>query len=229
MKKIAVIGEFYNGFKPHEDLNKALDILKNKFEFEYEWIETDKVLDAKDSLLKNYSGIWSAPGSPFKSLKGALYAIKYARINDIPHLGTCAGFQHAIIEYAQNVLGIKEAQHEEYDNDSSLLFITKLACSISGKTMEVNIKPNTLIYDCYGKEKTNEDYYCNFGINPEFSDKLQSDNLSISGVDQDGEIRIIEYPENRFFVVTLFVPQSRFTASNFHPIILRFVQSVVAE
>ena len=79
--KIAIIGEYYNNFKPHTSLNKSLDYLSDEYDYEYEWIDTELVNKEKDGLLKNYSGIWSAPGSPFKSLDGALYAITFARLN----------------------------------------------------------------------------------------------------------------------------------------------------
>lgn len=170
--KIAIIGEYYDNFEPHTSLNKSLDYLHDEFDFEYEWIDTELVDKERGHLLKNYSGIWSAPGSPFKSLDGALYAITYARINDIPHLGTCAGFQHAVIEIARNVLGIEDAQHEEYDAQSSTLFVNKLVCSLAGKTMDVYLKIGTRSHNLYGLDETKENYYCNFGISPAFKKYL---------------------------------------------------------
>ena len=113
--KIAIVGEYYDTFDPHTSLNKSLEYLKSQYNFEYEWIDTESVENRNDELLKGYNGIWSAPGSPFKSLEGALYAISYARSNNVPHLGTCAGFQHAMIDIARNILGIEDAQHEESD------------------------------------------------------------------------------------------------------------------
>jgi len=222
---IGIVGEEHQGFKPHTSLNYCLDILKNSYDFDYEWIGTAEVAMKRDELLKNYSGIWSAPGSPFESLQGALYAVEYARVNDVPHLGTCAGFQHAILEYARNVLGIEEAQHEEYDNEASVLFVSKLACSTAGQSMKVSIKAGTKVSDLYGLDEVTEDYYCNFGISPEFKNQVESPTLTVSGTDQDGEIRIIEYPDNRFFVATLFVPQSTFTVEYQHPIIRGFVEA----
>jgi CTP synthase (UTP-ammonia lyase) len=142
-------------------LNKALDYLNDQ----YEWIDTESIEKEKDQVLKKYAGIWSAPGSPFKSFDGALYAITYARLNDIPHLGTCAGFQHAVIELARNILGIEVAHHEEYDSQSSSLFVNKLVCSLAGKSMDVYLKNNTLAHKLYDCNETKENYYCNFGIN----------------------------------------------------------------
>lgn len=223
--KIGIVGEYYENFKPHSLLNQSLDWLKENEDFQYEWLDTLRVKDEGSKLLSQYSGIWSAPGSPFKSLDGALQAIKYARENNVPHLGTCAGLQHTIIEFARNVLGVADAQHEEYDSTSNTLFISRLACSLAGKTMSIRIEEGTLAHRCYQSTRSVEDYYCNFGINPEFKSRLNHPMLKISGIDQDNEIRIIEIPQNDFFLATLFVPQSRAKREHPHPIIKTFVQA----
>ncbi len=225
-KKIAVIGDFHEDSKSHTALIDSIVHVKNKLnlEIEYEWIDTVQAEKESDALFSQFSGFWSAPGSPFKSLDGALKAITYARVHDIPHLGTCAGFQHSIIEFARNVLKIPNAQHEEYDSESSVLFISRLACSLVGKRMNVKLTDNSLASECYGSSESVEDYYCNFGINPGFVNKLIHPDLRISGIDQDGEIRIIEVPKNRFFISTLFVPQTNSTETKIHPLIERFVR-----
>lgn len=226
--KIAIIGEYYDSFTPHVTLNKSLEYLLEEYSFEYEWVGTELVDKQRDDLLRHFSGVWSAPGSPFRSLQGALYAITYARVNDIPHLGTCAGFQHAVIEIARNVLGISDAQHEEYDAQSSSLFVNKLVCSLAGKTMDVYLKRGTLAYNLYGLNETKENYYCNFGINPQFKKHLIHPQIAISGVDQENEIRIIEILRNKFFVITLFVPQTKSLPGSPHPLIKGFVDAVCA-
>ena len=74
--------------------------LKKDFNFEFEWIDTMKVEKQGSQILKKLSGIWSASGGAFKSLHGTLYAKKFARTHNIPHSGTCRGFQHTIMEFA---------------------------------------------------------------------------------------------------------------------------------
>ena len=189
--RIAIIGEYYDNFEPHVSLNKSLDYLSEEYNFEYEWLDTELVDRERGGLLRNYAGIWSAPGSPFKSLEGALYAITFARLSDIPHIGTCAGFQHAVVELARNVLGIVDAQHEEYDAQSSKLFVSKLVCSLAGKTMDVYLKSGTIAHKLYGLDETKEEYYCNFGINPAFKQYLAHPQITVSGIDQNDEIRFI--------------------------------------
>ena len=223
--KIAVIGEFCD-IEPHIALNRVLDDLKDEMNFDYEWVDTLRVEQEGDSLLEQYAGIWSAPGSPFKSLEGTLAAVTWAREKNIPHLGTCAGFQHAVLEIARNLLGLEDARHQEYDPGASTLFVSRLACSLAGKTMEVSLAPGSLAQSLYGLDRTREDYYCSFAINPEFRDRLNHPGIRIAGTDQDDEIRIIELPGNGFFVLTLFVPQNRSAPGAPHPLIKGFLDAV---
>jgi CTP synthase (UTP-ammonia lyase) len=225
--KIGIIGEFDSQKASHKLLNLSLDQLKNDYRFKYEWIDTVSVEFDCDYVLKDLTGIWSASGSPFKSLQGVLNAIKYARTRNIAYLGTCGGFQHTIIEYARNVLGIENAQHEEYSKNSANLFITKSSCSLYGRSMIVNISDDTKAYEYYGTNTTIEDYYCDYGINPVYIDKLKRPDFLISGVDQDGEIRIIEIPSHKFYMATLFVPHSRVTEHKPHPLIKAFVENSI--
>jgi CTP synthase (UTP-ammonia lyase) len=225
--KIAIVGDFNSTLRSHILLNQSLNWLQEKNEFRYEWLETTQVKDEGHRLLDQYRGIWSAPGGPFKSLEGALTAIRYARERNIPHLGTCGGFQHTIIEIARNVLGITNAQHEEYESTSQLLIINRMACSLSGKTMAIKIEEKSQAFKCYKKAQAMEDYFCNFGINPNYRDKLEHTILKISGIDQDNEIRIMEIPKNDFFIATLFVPQTKATKEKPHPIIKSFIEECI--
>ncbi len=224
---IAIVGDYHEGSLTHVKLNDSLEHVKEKFgyDFDYEWVNTLMVEQNRDELLKKYCGIWSAPGSPFLSLEGALYAITFARVNNIPHLGTCSGFQHTIIEFARNILGVKEAQHEEYDANASSLYINKLACSLAGKKMKVFLKEDSKAFLCYNQKEISENYYCNFGINPQFRNELNHPRLLISGVDENDDIRIIEMPENKFFVATVFVPQTNSTIEVPHPLVHEFVKA----
>ena len=91
--------------------------------------------------------------------------------------------------------------------------------------MKVSIKSETLTYKLYDKDEVTEDYYCNFGISPDFKDQVECSTLIVAGTDQDGEIRIIEYPNNRYFIATLFVPQSKCTNEYQHPLIEGFIKA----
>ena len=79
---IAIIGDYNSTAETHLALNKSLDYLKEGYGFEYQWLETNIVAKERDRVLNNCAGIWSAPGSPVKSLNGALYAITFTLLNN---------------------------------------------------------------------------------------------------------------------------------------------------
>jgi CTP synthase (UTP-ammonia lyase) len=191
---------------------------------EARWLPTDTLagVDA-GSLLAECDGVLISPGSPYRSMEGALRAIQYAREADVPLIGTCGGLQHMVIEYARNVLGVADAAHAESDPDASHLFITPLSCSLFGQTMNVTLRPGTRAQAYYGADEALENYYCSFGLNPDCRGDLEAAGLRISGSDADGEPRVFELPDHRFFIGTLFVPQTRSTPAQPHPLITAFV------
>jgi CTP synthase (UTP-ammonia lyase) len=160
-------------------------------------------------------------------MEGALAGIRYARENGVPFIGTCGGFQHLVIEYARSVMGFKEAEHAESSPEASCLFITPLSCSLGGKTMEVTIKAGSKAAAAFRVTRSMEQFYCNFGLNPEYQDQLEKHGLEITGRDQNDEVRIVELGTHPFFVGTLFVPQARSAPENPHPLILEFCRAAV--
>lgn len=226
IKAIALLGEYTPTFPPHISTNTAINHAQNQLDVELtvDWVSTE---DIDPKLFERYSGIWVAPGSPYKNMEKTLWAIRYARENKIPCFGTCGGFQHMVIEYARNVLGFKDAQHAEYDPSASSLFISQLACSLAGREMQLNFVPGSQVAAIYGTLSAKEHYYCNFGVNPDCIDELKQGPLNISGSDAEGEIRVIEHPDHLFFIGTLFVPQARSTPEKPHPLVTALLRAVV--
>lgn len=224
---IAVLGECTPSYRPHQATDAAIEHSKTFLgatDIATEWIST-QALDEK--RLSDYSGLWIAPGSPYKSLEKTLRAIQYAREHRIPCLGTCGGFQHMLLEYARNALGLKDASHAEYDPYASNLFISQLACSLVGREMALNLVPGSQVAGIYGTISAREHYYCNFGVNPDYVSLLTQGSLTVSGSDAEGEVRVVEYPSHAFFIGTLFVPQLRSTREQPHPLITAFMKAVL--
>jgi CTP synthase (UTP-ammonia lyase) len=88
--------------------------------------------------------------------------------------------------------------------------------------------PRTRAAQLYGADEAVEDYYCNYGVNPDYRLRLEASGLRVSGVGGEGEIRIVELPEHPFFVATLFLPQARSTAARPHPVLRGYAAAVVA-
>src|SRR4051812_40283936 len=109
--KLAIVGDRDLDFRPHAATDEAIEHAAAALRINVEafWIGTDELNQKSCSRLADVHGIFIAPGSPYKSLAGALTAIRFAREQMRPLLGTCAGFQHVILEYARNVLGFEDA------------------------------------------------------------------------------------------------------------------------
>ena len=111
------------------------------------------------------------------------------------------------MEYARNVLGIADAEHEESSPGAATVVISKLACSLVGKTQKITMALNSIAHRAYGGKEVMEEFFCNYGLNPIFRDQISKSKLNITGVDPEGEVRIVELFDHPFFVATLFLPQ----------------------
>jgi CTP synthase (UTP-ammonia lyase) len=225
---VAVIGDFDATFRPHSATDEALRHAAASLgvEVRVSWLATEPLERDLDAV-RAADALWCAPGSPYRSLLGAVRALRHGRENDVPTLGTCGGCQHIIIEYARNVLGFEDAQHAEYDPYGSRLFVSELACSLAGHTMPVSLEPGSRAATLYGATKVQEQYYCNFGLNPEHQRTLDEGGMRVTGFDDDGEARVLELPEHPFYLATLFVPQTRSTPETPHPLISGFLQAAL--
>lgn len=225
--KIAIIGEYNKDFRPHTATNESIEhsrILIDE-EFIAEWVPTDFVEENLEAVIKKYDGFWIAPGSPYKSLKGAIALIKHTRISSIPTLGTCGGFQHMVIEFARNVLGLEDAEHAEYDPYASKLVVNPLTCDLKGEPLEIEIiSKESKTFSIYGSHRIKEKYYCNFGLNPSYQETINENGFKIVGSDKYREARILELENHPFFIATLFVPQDNSTVESPHKLVTEFIR-----
>jgi len=224
---IALIGEYTPDFEPHRATDAAIEHAGASLGMGISatWLST---ADITPTVLERYAGIWVAPGSPYRDLQNTLWAIRHAREHRIPCLGTCGGFQHMMLEYARNVLGLADAHHAEYDPYASRLFISELACSLAGQEMPLYFDEGSRTAEIYGGTSAVERYYCNFGVNPEYIDLLTSGALRVAGSDHEGEIRVVELPAHPFFIGTLYVPQARSRPGRPHPLVLAFAEAALS-
>jgi CTP synthase (UTP-ammonia lyase) len=229
---IAVVGEFSADNPTHTATNWAIKhaAAALRAKVESRWIGTDELAKGhRKQRLKEFHALWIAPGSPYKNMDAALGAIRFARENKLPLLGTCGGFQHIVLEHARNVMGFVAADHAESNPGGSLLFISRLTCSLAGRTLTIALTPNSLVARAYGKLTVKEGYYCNFGVNPDYVQALRHSQLQIVGSDEEGEVWAVELPDHPFFVGTLFIPQTNSTAEEPHPLIVAFLRAAQAK
>lgn len=223
--RLALIGEYSDSFEPHIQTTVAIEHSARHLGIEVNavWIST---ADLSQQTFADFQAIWIAPGSPYKDFLKTLWAIQYARENGIPCLGTCGGFQHMVIEYARNVLELRDAEHAEYDPYAKRLIISRLTCSLVGKELPIRFTEGSKIAQFYGATKATERYYCNFGINPAAVPSLMNDEFRPVAFDDDGEVRAMEISTHPFFIGTLYVPQALSTFENSHPLVTEFLRVV---
>ncbi len=230
--KFGIIGEFDENFRPHVATNEAIIHSSSliRSEFESIWISTEEVEKNFEDIVEQFVGFWIAPGSPYKSMNGALKLIHHTRENKIPTFGTCGGFQHMVIEFARNVLNIQDAEHAEYNPYASRLVVNPLSCDLKGELLDIHITDiDSKTFAIYGKEKTTEKYYCNFGLNPAFQDLFHKNGFKIVASDKYKEARILELDNHPFFIATLFVPQDNSMPESPHKLVTKFIKAVLNE
>jgi CTP synthase (UTP-ammonia lyase) len=225
--RIALIGDYNPEVTAHVAIPRALKLTANGSAraFEPTWMATPLFTTKSEELLSPFDAIWCVPNSPYASMAGALCAIRFARESGRPFLGTCGGFQHAVIEYARNALGFHEADHAESNPAATLPLISRLACSLARGKGAIRLMPNSQLASIYGRTEIAENYHCNFGLNPRFESMLNDGKLSISGRDENGEVRAVELAGHPFFIATLFQPEQSAFAGVEHPLISSFVRA----
>lgn len=229
--RIGIIGDRKPENLHHLGTEQALRDAADYFDIglEMNWIPTVSLDSNPVTTLRNYDGFLCAPGSPYKSMEGALNGVKFARESSLPFLGTCGGFQHMVIEFARNVMKVQDAQHSEDHPKSPRPFITPLACSLLGKSEKVMILPHTRASEIYRANETQEQYHCSFGVNPTYRHSIEENGLRTSGLDVNGEIRISELPKLPFFIGTLFLPQMSSRPNQPHPLLLELLKSSISQ
>lgn len=221
--KIGIIGDFELERPSHKATNEALNHCANYLgiNIDLQWLPTKLLERDTHKYVSDFDGLWCSPGI-YKSMKGTLNAIQVAREKNYPFIGTCAGFQHTVIEYARNKLGIN-AQHAEYAPDDSNLVITALSCSLVGQTRKIFVNKNSKVYKFYNATEVEERFTCNFGINPNYQKLIDESGLKVTGTDENGAVRILELSQNTFFIATLFQPQLSSLPTHPHKLILAYL------
>src|SRR5256885_3215214 len=207
--RIGLIGDHNPTVPAHRAIPMALDLAAASIgncQVKPAWLPTDTLTEDVGTTLCDLDGLWCVPASPYASMQGALEAIRFARVERVPFLGTCGGFQHAILEYARNVLSLEEADHCETNPTAPLPLISRLSCSLVEKEDRIFLIAGSRIRRIYGCSEVSEAYHCNFGLNPNY-EKLLADHIEFTGRDVSGEVRVLELDEHPFFVATLFQPE----------------------
>lgn len=245
---IAFVGKYLDLKESYKSLTEGLihagATLDTKVKIN--WVDSEKLNSENvDKILKDVSGVLVPGGFGERGIDGKMTAINYARINKIPFLGICLGMQLAIIEFARNILNIKDANSMEFDPNTKepLIYLIDSFIDANGKkqirtyksplggTMRLggydcNIKPNTLLSKIYDTKKTRERHRHRYEANPKYREILEKNGLIVSG-ESDGLIEAIELKNHPFFIGVQFHPEftSRLISPN--PVILNFIEASI--
>src|SRR5688572_3824271 len=227
MSRIALVGDFSEDVVAHRAIPQALAFARRHagVAVEWDWIDTASLTDAPRQLV-NHAGIWCVPGSPYRNMDGVLATIRCSRETQRPFLGTCGGFQHALIEFARNVLGVTAAEHAETAPEAADLVVTPLACSLVGQQGDIAFTPGSQLDRIFGGEVAREGYHCNYGPNSAYRSRFEAAGLHFTGFDREGQVRACELTGHPFFVGTLFQPERHAIRGANHPLVEAFVRAL---
>ena len=234
---LGILGDFNPGYRSHRATNDALRHAADALgvSVRANWIPTPSLESASaPDLLSRHDAIFGSPGSPYLSHHGMLAGIRFTRVHGVPFLGTCGGFQYALIEYARHVLGLRDADTEENGRATSAPVISPVACPaadrdaaaprLSGRCA-VTLAPGSQLARLYGSTAAIEEYFCNFEVNPKFVARFERAGLSAAAFGGRGELRAVEIPAHPFFLATLFQPQLSSREGGPHPLLTGFLRA----
>jgi len=207
--QVGLVGDRDDAVTAHRAIPLALEAAADAIDDEVAttWIGTATIESRVAALLAPFDALWCVPASPYRSTGGALAAIRFARERGVPFLGTCGGFQHALLEHARHVLGWTAASNVEEEPDTALPLIAPLSCSLVEQQAGINLLEGTRLRALYGAGRVVEGYHCSYGLNRDYASILDGPGLRVSGRDDAGEVRAFERTDHPFFVCTLFQPE----------------------
>ncbi|RLD61605.1 MAG: CTP synthase [Bacteroidetes bacterium] len=203
-------------------------------------IHSGKIVEQNcNEKLKDLKGILVAPGFGHRGIEGKILAAKYARENNIPFLGICLGMQCAVVEFARNVLGLKDANSSEMDRQTPnpVIDIMEEQKDIleKGGTMRLGaysckIKKDTKAFEIYNKEETVERHRHRYEFNNNYLADFEKAGMIGSGVNTETNlVEIIEIPNHKWYVGVQFHPEYKSTVINPHPLFVNFVKATISE
>lgn len=220
---IGLVGDYDQTVPAHKAIPLALTRAAEELRVSvrFEWVPTEEVISVERIAI--FDGLWCVPASPYRHMGGALLAIRYAREHFVPFLGTCGGFQHAVLEYARNVLGWADAEHAETAPGALRAVISPLACALVEALGTVRLVPGTRIAAAYRRTEVRVGYRCRYGLNPQFQAALLTGPMRAAAADETGAIRAVEIDGHPFFVATLFQPERAALKGETAPLITAFL------
>ena len=202
------------------------------------WIDSEKITnDNLDETFEGVKGIIVPGGFGDRGIEGMILSAEYARENKIPYFGICLGMQIAVIEFARNVAGIKDADSGEFAE----LCKNKVIDFMPGQSDEIDkggtlrlgaypcvIKPGTVMEKCYGKTEISERHRHRYEFNNDYRQTLEQAGLTLSGISPDGNlVETVEIADSPFFVGVQYHPEFKSRPNKPHPLFKGFINAAL--
>ena len=235
--KIALVGKYVKMYDTYLSVAEALRHggIENHVKVDIEWVESEDITDETvEKLLGGIDGIIVPGGFGDRGIEGMIVAARYARENNIPYFGICLGMQIAVIEYARNVLGYKDANSGEFAQTKHNvidLMPDQRGNVPKGATMRLGgyecvIKDKTLMKRCYGVDKIVERHRHRYEFNNDFREEIEKAGMDIVGTSPNGElVEAVEIPKNDFYIGVQFHPEFKSRPNKAHPIFREFIKA----
>nr|HQH40849.1 CTP synthase [Bacteroidales bacterium] len=238
--KIGLVGKYVELHDSYKSINEAFVHAgaMNRCKVDLQFIHSEDIEKGDvNELLGSLNGILVAPGFGDRGIEGKILAAQYARENHIPYFGVCLGMQCAVIEFARNVLGLKEAHSTEIVRNTPYPVIDLMedqkGITNKGGTMRLgaypcNIKKGSLAWEAYGKVKVSERHRHRFEFNNQFLKAFEKAGMIATGINPDTNlVEIMEIPSHPWFVGVQFHPEYRSTVKEPHPLFVAFVKAAL--
>ncbi len=236
---ISLIGKYVELYDSYKSITESFihSGAQNEVKVKVNWVHSKDIKEhTVDKILLKSNGILVAPGFGERDIQGKIEAITYARENHIPFLGICLGMQMAVIEFARNVLGLKDANSMEID-----LGTPHPVISLMGEQKEVVNKGGTMrlgswnckilnkqskVWQAYQKEMIAERHRHRYEFNSRYLQQYEKNGMIATGKNIDtGLVEIVEIPTHTWFVGVQFHPEYKSTVENPHPLFVDFVRA----
>jgi len=239
--EIAVVGKYIVLQDAYKSIYEALihGALSNDAKLVLKKVDSEDIEKyGVDKYLKGVKGVLIPGGFGNRGIEGKIAASKFARENNIPYLGICLGMQIAVIEFARNVCGFKNANSTEFNKDTKYPIVSLLEEQISvqekGATMrlgayECRLKKGTKAYDAYRKEKISERHRHRYEFNNDYREAMQKKGMVFSGIYHKKDlVEIIELPAHPWFVACQFHPEFQSKPESPHPLFKNFIKAALS-
>jgi CTP synthase len=237
---IALVGKYVELPDAYKSINEAFIHAgaANECKVNLKYVHSELITDENVSdKLKDFDGVLVAPGFGGRGIEGKLTTIRYVRENKVPFFGICLGMQCCVIEFARNVLGMKDAHSTEMDENTKFPVISMMSeqknVTMKGGTMRLgsydcNLTKGSLAYKIYGKSKISERHRHRYEFNNQYQKDFEKNGMSLTGINPEtGLCEIVEINSHPFFIGVQFHPELKSTVEAPHPIFVKFIKKAM--